>query len=158
MTDLRKAAEQALEALEGLSRDADEDCGEPRCGDCKPLRPARAAITALRAALAEPPAKPEPVHPGYVIGSHFLETAYSRIAAGEDEAEVLAEVLGERGWVRPDAIAQAVEAEREACAEICERRRSLYWMEFDKSGKEADRTAAIASEECADAIRARGSK
>jgi len=47
-------------------------------------------------------------------------------------------------------------AEREACAEICERRKSLYWMEFDKTGSDADRAAAIASEECSDAIRARG--
>ena len=45
-------------------------------------------------------AQPEPVHPGYIIGSHWLETAYSRIAAGEAEADVLAEVLGERGWAK----------------------------------------------------------
>jgi hypothetical protein len=31
----------------------------------------------------------QPKHPGYVIGSHWLETAYSRICAGEAEAEVL---------------------------------------------------------------------
>lgn len=49
-------------------------------------------------------------------------------------------------------------AEREACAEICERRKSLYWMEFDKTGSDADRAAAIASEECSDAIRARVDK
>ena len=49
-------------------------------------------------------------------------------------------------------------AEREACEQICERRKSLYWMEFDKTGSDADRAAAIASEECADAIRARGDK
>jgi hypothetical protein len=53
--------------------------------------------------LAPPAAaKPEPVHPGYIIGSHWLETAYSRIAAGEAEAEVLTEVLGARGWVKPE--------------------------------------------------------
>jgi len=54
------------------------------------------------------------------------------------------------------AIVAAVE--REACEKICERRKSLYWMEFDKTGSDADRAAAIASEECADAIRARGDK
>ena len=53
-----------------------------------------AEIAALDAALAEP------VHPGYIIGSHWLETAYSRIAAGEAEAEVLVEVLGARGWAK----------------------------------------------------------
>jgi len=47
-------------------------------------------------------------------------------------------------------------AEREACAEICERRKSLYWMEFDKNACDENRAAAMASEECADAIRARG--
>ncbi len=44
--------------------------------------------------------KPEPVHPGYIIGAHWLETAYSRIAAGEAEDAVLAEVLGARGWAK----------------------------------------------------------
>ena len=52
--------------------------------------------------------------------------------------------------------ALVAEAEREACADVCERRKSLYWMEFDKTGSDADRAAAIASEECAEAIRARG--
>jgi len=47
-------------------------------------------------------------------------------------------------------------AEREACAEICERRKSLYWMEFDKNACDENRAAAMASEECAAAIRARG--
>ena len=55
-----------------------------------------------KSALAEPDAKREPVHPGYLIGSHWLETAYSRIAAGEAEADVLAEVLGARGWAKPE--------------------------------------------------------
>ena len=45
------------------------------------------AITALRARLAAP--EPEKRHPGYVIGNHWLETAYSRICAGEAEANVL---------------------------------------------------------------------
>jgi hypothetical protein len=76
------------------------------------------ALDALAAALAEPEketfaqrltrrsweahraALAEPVHPGYIIGSHWLETAYSRIAAGEAEAEVLVEVLGARGWAK----------------------------------------------------------
>jgi hypothetical protein len=56
------------------------------------------------------------------------------------------------------AVRKAVEAEREACAEICERRKSLYWMEFDKNACDENRAAAMASEECADAIRARGSR
>jgi hypothetical protein len=57
-------------------------------------------------------AKPEPVHPGYIIGSHWLETAYSRIAAGEAEAEVLTEVLGARGWAKrePATVEQVIAA------------------------------------------------
>jgi hypothetical protein len=72
------------------------------------------------AALAEP----EPVHPGYIIGSHWLETAYSRIAAGEAEAEVLTEVLGARGWVKPEPATDATDNRRvwdayiEACREF----------------------------------------
>ncbi|MCA3503056.1 MAG: hypothetical protein IOD05_07390 [Rhodobacter sp.] len=44
-----------------------------------------------------PAAAPEPVrHPGYVIGSHWLETAYERICAGEAEADVLRDCSWER--------------------------------------------------------------
>ena len=39
--------------------------------------------------FAPPAAAPEPTHPGCIIGSHWLETAYSRICAGEAEADVL---------------------------------------------------------------------
>jgi hypothetical protein len=30
-------------------------------------------------------------HPGYVLGNHWLQTAYERICAGEAEADVLAD-------------------------------------------------------------------
>lgn len=43
---------------------------------------------------------PPSTHPGYVIGSHWLETAYSRICAGEAEADVLRDC----GWERVDDI------------------------------------------------------
>ena len=46
------------------------------------------AVEALRTHLAAP--KQE--HPGYIIGSHWLETAYSRICAGEAEADVLRDI------------------------------------------------------------------
>ena len=48
----------------------------------------------LRTALAAE----QPKHPGYVIGSHWLETAYSRVCAGEAEADVLRDC----GWERVD--------------------------------------------------------
>jgi hypothetical protein len=47
----------------------------------------------VNARIAAPPAaapKQEPVrHPGYVIGNHWLETAYERICAGESEDAIL---------------------------------------------------------------------
>ena len=59
---------------------------------------------------APPAAAPEPVrHPGYIIGNHWLETAYSRVCAGEAEAEVLRDC----GWQRVaniDALLRDVEA------------------------------------------------
>jgi hypothetical protein len=70
----------------------------------------------LYAAPPEPDAAPpKPVHPGYVIGSHWLETAYSRIAAGEAEDAVLAEVLGERGWAKREPA-----TEKDVDIEFCE--------------------------------------
>ena len=64
-----------------------------------------ADFEALRTHLAAP--KQEPKHPGYVIGSHWLETAYSRVCAGEAEADVLRDC----GWERVDEALRR-EAER----------------------------------------------
>lgn len=84
----RETVEQMRGDLYALVRHADGDCGEINCEECEPIRPIRAAIAVLAVALAEQ--KPEPRrHPGYVIGSHWLETAYSRICAGDAEADVL---------------------------------------------------------------------
>ena len=47
-----------------------------------------------------------PKHPGYIIGSHWLETAYSRICAGEAEADVLRDC----GWERVDQALRREEA------------------------------------------------
>jgi len=61
----------------------------------------------LRAHLAAP--KPEKRHPGYIIGNHWLETAYSRVCMGEAEADVLRDC----GWQRVadiDALLRDVEA------------------------------------------------
>ena len=62
------------------------------------------SITLLYA--APPAAAPEPVrHPGYVIGNHWLETAYSRICAGDAEANVLRDY----GLIREEAFTIGVE-------------------------------------------------
>ena len=68
---------------------------------------------AISSALAAP--QPEPTHPGYILGSHWLETAYSRICAGEAEADVLKDC----GWERvtdADALRRDAERLREALA------------------------------------------
>ena len=69
----------------------------------------------LRAALAAP----DQTHPGYVLGSHWLETAYSRICAGEAEAEVL----------RDYGLVRVTDAELEALRKDAERYRWLLnWL------------------------------
>lgn len=55
----------------------------------------------IRTALAAEPTK----HPGYVIGSHWLETAYSRVCAGEAEADVLRDI----GLIREEAFLTGVQ-------------------------------------------------
>jgi hypothetical protein len=90
---------------------------------------------ALTAALAEP--EPEPVHPGYIIGSHWLETAYSRIAAGEVEAEVLTEVLGARGWVKPEP------ATREQVFAAYDRNDAIGFWNYCYAWREAERFHGI---------------
>jgi len=61
--------------------------------------------TALSAEQPVPTVKESLTHPGYIIGSHWLETAYSRVCAGEAEADVLRDC----GWERVD---QALRRER----------------------------------------------
>ena len=73
--------------------------------------PMTVALKPLPLYAAPPAAAPEPEkrHPGYIIGSHWLETAYSRVCAGEAEADVLRDC----GWERVrDAQALRRDAER----------------------------------------------
>jgi hypothetical protein len=94
-------------------------------------------FAALDAALEQPDA----THPGYIIGSHWLETAYSRIAAGEAEAEVLAEVLGERGWAkREPATHEQVFAAYGAT--VC-----LFWLDYRAGWRAAERFHGIRKED-----------
>jgi hypothetical protein len=90
---------------------------------------------ALDAALAEP------VHPGYIIGSHWLETAYSRIAAGEAEADVLAEVLGERGWAKREP------ATEKQVAEVFKLSGAVYWGHYRDGWRAAERFHGIRKED-----------
>jgi hypothetical protein len=58
MTDLRTAAQQALEVLQVLAEGAEEECGEETCPDCQAWRPVWAAINALKAVLEQPEQEP----------------------------------------------------------------------------------------------------
>lgn len=86
-SDDRKAMNEALRIL--LKRESG-DLRWQVSDACDILR------TAVRKPLAAP--SENKTHPGYVIGSHWLETAYSRICAGEAEADVLRDM----GWERVD--------------------------------------------------------
>jgi hypothetical protein len=88
----------------------------------------------VKGLLPEAPAKSEPVHPGYIIGSHWLETAYSRIAAGESEAKVLTEVLGARGWVKPEP-ATVEQIDEEYIGPVIDAR----WHDFEAGFRAAER-------------------
>jgi hypothetical protein len=78
------------------------------------------ALNPLPLYATPPAAAPEPTHPGYVIGSHWLETAYSRICAGEAEADVLRDC----GWERvTDAEALRRDAE---CYKRLKSRAEIY--------------------------------
>ncbi len=49
----RAVAEQMRDELYSLVREADADCCELNCEECEPIRPIRAAVAALDAALAD---------------------------------------------------------------------------------------------------------
>ena len=102
------------------------------------------ALAALNAALAEPEQKPEPVAWMYVNSEGECEQIeYETPPAGDDSITPLYAAPPE-----PDAIARAVEAEREACRQAC---KALA----DAAQEEAYYRAHM---ECEAAIRARGSK
>jgi hypothetical protein len=95
----------------------------------------------VKGLLPEPDATREPVHPGYIIGSHWLETAYSRIAAGEAEADVLAEVLGERGWAKREP------ATEKQVAEVFKLSGAVYWGHYRDGWRAAERFHGIRKED-----------
>jgi hypothetical protein len=83
---------------------------------------------------------PDATHPGYIIGSHWLETAYSRIAAGEAEADVLAEVLGERGWAKREPATDEQIAEADESHEPS-------WLDYRDGWRDAERFHGITKED-----------
>ncbi len=132
-------------SLRGIVNASDDDCGEEKCRECAPVRVMREALAALAAALAEPEptvkdsltvdAKPEPV--AHVENGVLVRSALPKGYTGPLYAAP----------PQPDAIARAVEAEREACAKVCDD------LVLAHPGR-ADLTA----DQCAEAIRARGAQ
>lgn len=91
------------------------------------------AVEALRTHLAAE----TPKHPGYIIGSHWLETAYSRICAGEAEADVLRDIGLARitdGMVETADI-HAIVDRQEALRRQNERLREALELAFSCHGK-----------------------
>jgi hypothetical protein len=89
---------------------------------------ANAFAQLLADAFCEQEEKSRPDHSDYVLGDHWLEAAYQRVCAGEDEAVVMADygwrqcAEGQRTTQHCGLVEAAVAAEREACAqEVCER-------------------------------------
>ena len=151
--------EQALERFAALVAEREREACAKVCeevGNRDADTHAWDAAAAIRAALAAP--RPEPVrHPGYVIGNHWLETAYARLCAGEAEDAILedydlvreprlreqhAEI--ERLKAERD---EAVKAEREACAKACDKVECGAGMMIEERHT---------ANECARKIRARG--
>jgi hypothetical protein len=106
----REAMKLALEALEWAW--GGEPIGTKEQAAMQDLRTALAAEQPKQepVALAHCPYTPPPsAHFGYVLGDHWLETAYSRVLDGEAEVEVLKDC----GWERvTDAEALRRDAER----------------------------------------------
>ena len=95
----------------------------------------------LRTHLAAP--EPEKRHPGYILGSHWLETAYSRICAGEAEANVLRDY----GLIREEAFTIGVEhlrQENERLRGLLTDASKAVWMNYD--GDLLDRIEAALKE------------
>jgi hypothetical protein len=125
-------------SLRGIVNASDDDCGEEKCRECAPVRVMREALAALAAALAEPEQKPEPV--AFAKNGNLFWCGDASQMRGVDIDLYPAPP-------QPDAIARAVEAEREACAKVCDD------LVLAHPGR-ADLTA----DQCAEAIRARGAQ
>jgi hypothetical protein len=125
---LRRAAEYARVALDRLLY-CEKSC------NCF----GRDAIAALDAALAEPSLKVR-VDSTAFTASAFSQAAVLEQAEAFETAYQTKRAALDAALAEPDAIARAVEAEREACAKLCD-----GWTHAD-------------GDRCAAAIRARGSK
>ena len=85
---------------------------------------------AISSALAAPRPEPEPVrHPGYVIGNHWLETAYERLCAGEAEDAILEDY---------DLVREPRLRELRRDAERYRWLRERAWFQFEFDGRYGD--------------------
>ena len=94
-------------------------------------------------------------HPGYVIGNHWLESAYERICAGEAEDDVLADYDVQRVSAPQPAVAtqSCVHCASERISQLsfdvweCEDCGREFTFDWKPSGITADPTAAAPTEE-----------
>ena len=100
-------------------------------------------------------------HPGYIVGNHWLETAYDRICAGEPEDKVLADYDVHRvqkctctlmARANCGLAAEAVKAEREACLSILRDMEGKKWHIAMHGGE----MKGVSLHDAYTAIRARG--
>lgn len=115
----RFAAEEAAfkaslnDAADQPSSSADVERRPCTCPDGeRPIPcPRKFSVSECQTAAGWTDSASEERHPGYIIGYHWLEVAYQRVCAGEDEKTVLEDY----GYARAD---QATERQRDVC-ETC---------------------------------------
>ena len=131
MSDLRKAA--APEPVPVLGLISDEVCAELKGADSIELDFIYGIFGKMKAVESQEAYRtytaPEFTHPGYIIGNHWLETAYSRICAGEAEANVLRDY----GLMREEAFTIGVEhlrQENERLRGLLRETSKAVWMNY----------------------------
>ena len=93
----RDITDAELERFAALVAAAEREACAKVCVDLVLAFAGRADLTALQCAEAIRARGEKPKrHPGYIVGDHWLQAAYTRICTGETEAEVMADY----GWQR----------------------------------------------------------
>lgn len=85
-------------------------------------------------------------HFSHLIQQHLIQQGYRQCA------------VGQRTTQHCGQLEQAVAAEREACASLCEEIEENCWETWDSLADPQDQGSAIGAAHCAAAIRARGEK
>jgi len=88
-------AENAITYFAALIAAAEREACAKVCDDLVLAYPGRADLTVKQCADAIRARGEQPKrHPGYIMGDHWLQAAYTRVCTGEDVRDVMAEY----GW------------------------------------------------------------